>query len=459
MAVEYGSLPFAEAIQFFRGKDLIPTERWTDIWKEGHDTGFMVAGAMKADLLADLKAAVDKAIAQGTTLEEFRRDFDRIVKARGWTGWTGEGSEAGVAWRTKVIYETNLRTAYQAGRWAQVQALKRVNPYLIYRHSDLSVHPRPPHKSWDGLVVEVDSEWVKTHWPPNGWGCKCRMFSIGPRDLAKLGKTGPDTPPDDGTFTWVDKTTGEAHTIPKGIDPGWDYAPGASRVDGLKGQVAAKAKTLPPEIGQKLEQAVAAIPRTAPPVSLALQLPKSGAVARVVRETVAAIDAIHGDGALPTIPVTGGAAKGYSGAFRVWPDGRAVDIRITRNGPWPALTTAHEIGHFIDHQAIGTVGKFSYTEAIWADFVKAAGDSEAIQALRALPRERLRDYYLRPWEIWARAYAQWIAQKSGRAEMLAALDTIRTGTHPAQRLSQWSEADFAPIAAAIEAMFTQLGWL
>jgi|GEM_PF-1158770 len=252
MAVNYGSLPFDEQIRFFREKDLIPTRRWNDIWKESHDSGFMVAGAMKADLLADLNAAVDKAISQGTTLAEFRKDFDSIVARHGWTGWTGEETASGRAWRTKVIYETNLRTSYQAGRWAQVQRVKDRRPYLLYRHSDAVLHPRPLHLSWDGLVVRADDPWVKTHWPPNGWGCKCRMFSLSDRDLDKMGKSGPDTPPDDGTYTWTDKVTGEVHTVPKGIDPGWDYAPGASRVDLLKKQIGRKVKTLPPEIAKPL---------------------------------------------------------------------------------------------------------------------------------------------------------------------------------------------------------------
>lgn len=89
----------------------------------------VVAGAMKLDLLADLKAAVVKGLTQGTTLAEFRKDFDTIVAKH---GWTGSGSEAGVAWRTRLIYETNLRTAWQAGRWAQVQVQegKARRPYL-----------------------------------------------------------------------------------------------------------------------------------------------------------------------------------------------------------------------------------------------------------------------------------------------------------------------------------------
>ncbi len=35
--------------------------------------------------LADFRAAVDKAISQGTTLAEFRKDFDTIVAKYGWS--------------------------------------------------------------------------------------------------------------------------------------------------------------------------------------------------------------------------------------------------------------------------------------------------------------------------------------------------------------------------------------
>jgi hypothetical protein len=183
----------------------------------------MVAGAAKADLLDDLRGAVDKAISEGTTLAQFRQDFEEIVARRGWTGWTGEGSARGRAWRTRVIYETNLRTSFAAGRWQQLQAVKRRRPWLQYIHDDSVRHPRPHHQAWDGMVLHIDNPWWQTHYPPNGWGCKCRVFSISPRELAAMGKSGPDTAPDDGTYQWTDKRTGQEYTVPEGIDPGWDY--------------------------------------------------------------------------------------------------------------------------------------------------------------------------------------------------------------------------------------------
>jgi hypothetical protein len=127
-------LEFSEQIAFFRRKARLLSQDWETLadgtpFKEAmHDQGFIVAGAMEADLLNDLHAAVDKAIDKGTGLEAFRKDFRRIVAERGWHGWTGEGTVAGEAWRTRIIWQTNLSTSYAAGRHAQL-----TDPELLAR--------------------------------------------------------------------------------------------------------------------------------------------------------------------------------------------------------------------------------------------------------------------------------------------------------------------------------------
>ena len=251
----YASLPFEEAIAFFRGKVNVPTARWNDLWQNQHDTGFMVAGAAKAELLSDLRAAVDKAIAEGTTLEEFRRDFDTLVDRHGWT------YKGGRAWRTEVIYSTNLRTAHAAGRFEQMttpEVLKE-RPFWEYRHRD-SLNPRQLHVSWDGTVLPADDPWWRTHYGPNGWGCKCTAFALSRDDLEALGKKGPDPRPDDGERNWTDKVTGEVKTVPNGIDPGWAYTPGRSMR--AAETFIEKAGTLPADIGAAMvaEQLDVALP-------------------------------------------------------------------------------------------------------------------------------------------------------------------------------------------------------
>ena len=222
----YGSLPFAEMVRFFLRKLNLPTDHWTDIYTREHDWSFVVAGANRDALVTDFRAAVDKAITEGTTLEEFRQDFDRIVAAHGWD------YNGGRDWRSRVIYETNLNTAYAAGRYEQLQAA----PYWQYVHADWVTNPRHQHLAWDGLVLRRDDPWWQTHYPPNGWGCQCGVRGLWPRDLAAMGKEAPDKAPE---VHLVERLIGQRNPrgprlvqVPEGIDPGFEYIPGSSRQRG-----------------------------------------------------------------------------------------------------------------------------------------------------------------------------------------------------------------------------------
>lgn len=168
----------------------------------------MVAGAVKADLLADFAGAVDRAISKGKSIQAFRKDFDAIVEKHGWS-YKGEYN-----WRTRTIYRTNMATSYAAGRLAQLKlgGFK----YWMYRHSDSVANPRPLHVSWNGLTLPADDPWWKTHYPPNAWGCQCYVVGVS-RAAGERAGGRFESAPNDGT---------EPDGRPKGIDKGWDYMPG-----------------------------------------------------------------------------------------------------------------------------------------------------------------------------------------------------------------------------------------
>lgn len=234
--------PFAEQLAFFKAKLKLPSERWDDLRHEEHDRAFIVAGAQGADLLDDLFAAVARAIEDGTGLETFRKDFRTIVAKHGWTGWTGEGSRAGVAWRTKVIYQTNMATSYAAGRYQQLSDpdLLSVLPYWQYRHADGVRHPRPLHVAWNGLTLPPDHPFWQTHFPPNGWGCHCRVTAVPKSDYLRAiaSGRGPADAPAAGDVS--------------GIDAGFAYTPGRSVAAELRQIVDGKLTRLPAPIGADL---------------------------------------------------------------------------------------------------------------------------------------------------------------------------------------------------------------
>ena len=210
-----------EEIAYLRDKLRLPTQTWTDIWEGMHARAFVVAGATSDALLADLHEAVTRALEEGRTLEEFRRDFDHIVETHGWshTGTPG--------WRSRVIYQTNLRMAWSAGRWAEAERTKNLRPFLRYV-AILDTRTRPLHRAWHGTILSIDDDWWKTHTPPNGWNCRCTVQTLSARDLERWGlKVSAEAPAIEWEGVKI-RTGGRTVdvTVPKGIDPGFAYNPG-----------------------------------------------------------------------------------------------------------------------------------------------------------------------------------------------------------------------------------------
>lgn len=217
--------PFKEQIDFFKQKSPRPTAAWTDVLRGDHDRAFVIAGAKNRDMLADFQNSIAKAMEEGTTLETFRKDFDQIVAKYGWT-YKGERG-----WRTKTIFEHNIRTSYMAGRVKQMRDpdVMKARPYWMYKHGMTRKPkvPRDQHLAWDGLVLLGTDIWWSKHTPPNGWGpCSCGVVTLSKRDLARMGKAEPDTAPAILMEPQIDKRTGQLIEVPQGIDQGWDYQAG-----------------------------------------------------------------------------------------------------------------------------------------------------------------------------------------------------------------------------------------
>lgn len=240
------ALPPKEAIAFFRQKTNQTTQRWSDVWNEAHSRAFSVAGAASEALVADFRAEVARALEQGISLAEFRKGFDAIVAKHGWVH-TGTP-----AWRAQIIYETNLSTAYSAGRYAQMTDpdVLEAYPYWRYQHN-AAVHPRLQHVAWNGITLRADDPWWNTHYPPNGWRCHCSAAPVSERGLARMGKPGPDRAPS-VDLRPVRIRQGEGFRtveVPHGIDPGFGYNPGAAwkgRVQ--RGELRADAVDAPPAL-------------------------------------------------------------------------------------------------------------------------------------------------------------------------------------------------------------------
>jgi len=207
----YRTMPFEPAIEFMRDKINLDTDSWRDVTDDEHDAAFVVAGA-KGSVLSEFRVAVDRAIAEGQRPEDFRKEFDRIAE-----GWEFNGD---AAWRSDIIYFTNLRASYGRGR-DQMQfdpAVVAAQPYVQYQHSDAE-HPRPLHLALDQMVFRKDRVPFAT---PNGFGCSCRYTSLSQRDIDRLGLEVSDLSRGDSIPVEID-----GRTYNPVIEPaeGWDRMP------------------------------------------------------------------------------------------------------------------------------------------------------------------------------------------------------------------------------------------
>jgi len=264
---EFPGLPPEEAIRFFRRKGYAVGFNWRDVWKEEHAVAFTVAKAMRVDILEDIRAQVDRAIAGGLAFEDFRKTLAPVLQSKGWWGrktlkdpLTGEMVDAqlGSDRRLRTIFNVNMRMAHAAGRWERIERVKKSRPYLRYVQVQRPTK-RHSHEAFHDVVRPVDDPFWDTHYPPNGFNCGCTVQQLSQRDLDRRGlKVSP--PPEVKRVRRVDPRTGRELNTPEGIHPGFDYNVGKARL---------RAFTPPPKGG---------LPASFPPNTALPDLPAPRAV-------------------------------------------------------------------------------------------------------------------------------------------------------------------------------------
>ncbi len=219
--------PPPEASRYLRNKGFKPAFSWRDVEPEEHAVAFTVAKAMEMDLLAAMRAEVQRALDEGLPFETFQKNWRANPRLSDWWGRremvdpdSGEIKEVqlGSPRRLKTIYNANLRTARAAGQWERIQRTKDWLPYLEYNIGPSERH-RPLHAAKKGMILPVDAAFWDAWMPPNGFGCKCWVRQITRREAERRGIS--DEPE-------IVEATYSADVV--GIDPGWQRNPGKARL-------------------------------------------------------------------------------------------------------------------------------------------------------------------------------------------------------------------------------------
>lgn len=225
-----------KAIAYFQAKGLKPTFSYAEMLDQEHDKAFTVAKMMNVDMLAQVRASLDSALANGTPFKEWADSITPILQSGGWWGrqevldpLTGQPivAQLGSPWRLETIFRTNMQSAYAAGAWQEIEAQAEIAPFLMYDAVD-DFRTRPLHASWDRKVLPVKHSWWNSHYPPNGYNCRCGVIQLSAEEVEALGLQVAREAPDDGTRKWVNPRTGDVQYVANGIDPGFEHNAGKS---------------------------------------------------------------------------------------------------------------------------------------------------------------------------------------------------------------------------------------
>jgi uncharacterized protein with gpF-like domain len=155
-----------EALDYFESKGLKVGFNWYDVWAEEHSAAFTAAKILELDVLATVRGMIARAIEDGTTFEQWRKDVGPVLDKSGWSDYHKETPKKH---RLRVIYDTNMRTARAAGQWQRIERAKRMLPYLTYELGPAVKHT-PMCETWAGTTLPVDDPWWDEHQPPNHYG-------------------------------------------------------------------------------------------------------------------------------------------------------------------------------------------------------------------------------------------------------------------------------------------------
>jgi hypothetical protein len=148
---------------------------------------------------------------------------------------------------------------------------------------------------------------------------------------------------------------------------------------------------------------------------------------------------------------------------------KPIHIAISKDAEEPHIAFAHEFGHYLEKFQINghADGARDWSKpGVFTRFQRAVEKSIAYQQLKhkatrsdGYNDREFSEYHLRWEEIWARAYSQYIVERSGDDAMKKELAIRRD---PKKQFgydcNQWSTKDFAPIAAEIDRILKKQGW-
>lgn len=191
-AVSSDPVKFDEALAYWRARVPLTKAEFDALAAAAKTRAFTLAGVAQLDVIAEVMQAIERALEEGTGIEQFRADIGAKLEAA-W-GATNPG-------RIELIFRNAVQRSYGAGRYAQMtdpQVIK-ARPYWRF-DAVLDSRTSPICKPLNGTTLPADSAWWKDHYPPLHHHCRSGVYSVTEEQVQALGlsEAEPDISADEG---------------------------------------------------------------------------------------------------------------------------------------------------------------------------------------------------------------------------------------------------------------------
>ena len=177
-------------VDYLKSKGVKVSEHWTDVWEQAHAQAFTAAKASSAEILDTLRWGIEKALKEKQSYADFIKEMKPLLEDLGWWGKIkneqGDTVQLGSPWRLKHMLRTNKITAYHAGRYARQMENIDEQPYFQYV-AIRDNRTRASHLALHGKVYPANDPIWEYFYPPNEYGCRCRVESLSEFALKRQG--------------------------------------------------------------------------------------------------------------------------------------------------------------------------------------------------------------------------------------------------------------------------------
>jgi SPP1 gp7 family putative phage head morphogenesis protein len=181
--------PLEQAIAWFRRRLSMNAREFYRLSAAGRRQAFTVSNVARMDVVNDVWRAIDRAVEQGRSLEDFQNEV-KVKLMREW-----EGTNIVPASRMETIYRTNVSQAYNAGRHAQQTDpdVIAARPFWMY-DALLDSSTSNLCMRLHGTILPADHEFWQTRYPPNHFNCRSGVRSLTRSGAERRGGVSPTAP-------------------------------------------------------------------------------------------------------------------------------------------------------------------------------------------------------------------------------------------------------------------------